>query len=91
LGNRQFEKANQGETLAVQEQTHIIGRGITEDLTARLTPEEFSSLQEIADGLMQPVIPAQHRDRLVALGYIVDRTGSPDLTPAGLMRLKAGR
>jgi hypothetical protein len=61
------------------------------NLTAPLSHEEFASLQEVDKGLMQRVIPAEYRDRLISLGYITERRGGLVLTNAGYMRLAAGR
>ena len=35
-----------------------------------LTHEEFVSLRDCAKGLMHRAIPAEHKDRLIKLGYI---------------------
>ena len=64
---------------------------------ARLTAEEFASLQEVGNRPMQRTIPDEHRDRLIAAGYI--RAVVPysvgvsalALTGAGLRRLEAGK
>jgi hypothetical protein len=40
------------------------------DLSAPLTHEEFVSLRDCAKGLMHRTIPAEHKDRLIQLGYI---------------------
>jgi hypothetical protein len=66
-------------------------RNMAPNLTAPLSHEEFASLQEVGKGLMQRVIPARHRDRLISLGYIAERRGGLVLTNAGRMRLEAGR
>ena len=36
----------------------------------RLTAEEFASLKEVGDRPMQRSIPDEHRDRLIAVGYV---------------------
>ena len=59
--------------------------------TAPLSQEEFASLQEISKGLMQGVIPAEHCERLISLGYIAERLGAFGLTNAGRMRLMAAK
>jgi hypothetical protein len=41
-----------------------------------LTHEEFVSLRDCAKGLMHRTIPAEHKDRLIQLGYIVGRTST---------------
>jgi hypothetical protein len=46
------------------------------DLSAPLTHEEFVSLRDCAKGLMHRTIPAEHKDRLIQLGYIVGRTST---------------
>ena len=64
---------------------------------ARLTAEEFASLQEVGKRPMQRTIPDEHRDRLIAAGYV--RAVVPysagvsalALTGAGLRRLEAGK
>ena len=40
------------------------------DLFVPLTHEEFVSLRDCAKGLMHRTIPAEHKDRLIQLGYI---------------------
>jgi hypothetical protein len=63
----------------------------------RLTAEEFASLKEVGNRPMQRTIPDEHRDRLVAAGYIrvivPYRPGvsALALTGAGLRRLEAGK
>jgi hypothetical protein len=62
-----------------------------------LTEEEFSSLKEVGTRPMQRTIPDEHRDRLIAAGYIREVVGhSPRgsalaLTGAGLKRLESGK
>ena len=36
----------------------------------RLTAEEFASLKEVGTRPMQRTIPDEHRDRLIAVGYV---------------------
>src|SRR5260370_23227586 len=47
------------------------------DLSAPLTREEFFSLRDCAKGLMHRTIPAEHKDRLIQLGYIQELSGGP--------------
>jgi hypothetical protein len=62
-----------------------------------LTDEEFASLKEVGTNPMQRTIPDEHRDRLVAAGYVREVVGhSPRgsalaLTGAGLRRLESGK
>jgi hypothetical protein len=63
----------------------------------RLTAEEFASLKEFGKGSMHRAISDEHRDRLVAPGYvraIVPYSPGPiglAITGAGLRRLEAGK
>jgi hypothetical protein len=55
-----------------------------------LTTEEFASLKAVATRPMQRTIPDEHRDKLIAAGYIreVVRSGGVSalaLTDAGIM------
>jgi hypothetical protein len=61
------------------------------NLTAPLSSDEFASLREVGHGLMQRIIPDEHQEKLIALGYIAQRLGGLGLTDAGRMRLAAGR
>jgi hypothetical protein len=66
------------------------------DLGAQiLTPEEFASLLRVADlsafRNAPAVIPADHSDRLIALGYMVDLAGRLRMTTAGRVRIYAGQ
>jgi hypothetical protein len=60
-----------------------------------LTPEEFASLLRVADlsafRNAPAVIPADHSDRLIALGYMVDLEGRLRMTTAGRVRIYAGQ
>ena len=62
-----------------------------------LTNEEFESLKEVSIRPMRRTIPAKHRDRLIAAGYIrelVPNFGGVSalaLTGAGRRRLQAGK
>jgi hypothetical protein len=63
----------------------------------RLTAEEFVSLKEVGARPIERTIPDEHRDRLVAAGYV--RVIMPysagvsalALTGTGLRRLEAGK
>ena len=63
----------------------------------RLTAEEFVSLKEVGARPIERTIPDEHRDRLVAAGYvraILAYSPGPAalaLTGAGLKRLEAGK
>jgi hypothetical protein len=71
----------------------------------RLTDEEFASLKEVGTGSMQRAIPDEHRDRLIAAGYVREVVGySASVgipagkgvsalvhTGAGLRRLESGK
>jgi hypothetical protein len=59
-----------------------------------LTPEEFASLLTIGNAPVNgsaPAIPAEHRERLIALGYMVDLEGRQRMTTPGRMRIYAGQ
>ena len=60
-----------------------------------LSPEEFASLLRVADLSAfrdaPAVIPADHSDRLIALGYMVDLEGRLRMTTAGRVRIYAGQ
>ena len=60
-----------------------------------LTPEEFASLVRVGDlsAFRGPpaVIRAEHRYRLIALGYLVDLDGRLRMTTHGRHRLYAGQ
>lgn len=64
---------------------------MTPNLTAPLSADEFTSLREVSKGLMQRLIPVEHRDRLIALDYISQRLGGLVVTDIGRLRLAAGR
>jgi len=55
-----------------------------------LTHEEFVSLRDCAKGLMHRAIPAEHKDRLIHLGYIQELSGGLRLTNAGRLRILEG-
>jgi len=61
------------------------------DLSAPLTHEEFVSLRDCAKGLMHRTIPAEHKDRLIQLGYIQELSGGLRLTNAGRLRIAEGK
>jgi hypothetical protein len=60
-----------------------------------LNPEEFASLLTVGNtsAATDPpaVIPAAHRDRLIALGYMTDLAGRLRLTTPGRYRIYAGQ
>jgi hypothetical protein len=62
-----------------------------------LTSEEFASLKEVGNRPMQRTIPNEHRDRLLAAGYIrevVRHSGNVSalaLTGRGIRRLESGK
>jgi hypothetical protein len=56
-----------------------------------LTHEEFVSLQDCATGLMHRATPAEHKDRLIQLGYIQELSGGLRLTNAGRLRIAEGK
>jgi hypothetical protein len=56
-----------------------------------LSPEEFASLKEVGRGVMQRIIPDDHRERLITLGYIREVIGSLTVTNIGRMRLALGK
>jgi hypothetical protein len=60
------------------------------DLSAPLTHEEFVSLQACAKGLIHRTIPAEHKVRLIQLGYIQELSGGLRLTNAGRHRIAEG-
>src|ERR1700694_1546966 len=55
-----------------------------------LTHEEFVSLRDCAKGLMHRAIPAEHKARLIQLGYIQELSGGLRLTNAGRLRIVEG-
>jgi hypothetical protein len=62
--------------------------------TTRLTLAEFASLVTVGNAPMHgsaPLIPAAHRARLIALGYMVDIAGRLRMTTPGRIRLYAGQ
>jgi hypothetical protein len=60
-----------------------------------LTPDEFASLLRVTDlsafRNTPAVIPADHSDRLIALGYMVDLAGQLRMTTQGRIRICAGQ
>jgi hypothetical protein len=56
-----------------------------------LTPEEFQSLSEVAKGLTQRVIPAEHKAVLLRSGLTREAFGGLMLTNAGTLRVNRGR
>jgi len=60
-----------------------------------LSPEEYASLKEVGNGPLQRPIPDDHRQRLIAMGYIretkIQEVGNCfALTGVGLRRLVTG-
>ncbi len=58
----------------------------------KLTREEFASLLKVGNTtLLEPpaVIPAEHRSRLIALGYMADLSGRLRMTTPGRARIAA--
>ena len=59
-----------------------------------LTTEEFASLLTVGNARVNdlaPAIPAAHRARLIALGYMVDLAGKLRMTTPGRIRIYAGQ
>jgi hypothetical protein len=60
-----------------------------------LSAEEFASLLTVGNtsAVTSPpaVIPAEHRDRLIALGYMADISGRLRMTTPGRIRICAGQ
>jgi hypothetical protein len=62
-----------------------------------LTSEEFASLKSVGTKPIQPAIPNEHRDRLIAAGYIREIVRHSDgvaalaLTGRGMQRLALGK
>ena len=66
-------------------------RAMAQDLSAPpLTREEFVSLRDGAKGLMHRT-PAEHKTRLIELGYIEEVLGGLRLTGFGRMRIAEGK
>ncbi|BCA05546.1 hypothetical protein JOE51_005521 [Bradyrhizobium japonicum] len=60
----------------------------------KLTHEEFASLFAVghaAANSAAPAIPAKHRARLIALGYMVFLQGRLRMTTPGRIRIYAGQ
>jgi hypothetical protein len=58
-----------------------------------LTAEEFASLVTVGNTSVRDppaIIPAQHRARLIALGYMADLDGRLRMTSSGRRRIQAG-
>jgi hypothetical protein len=62
--------------------------------SAPITREEFASLLIVSEtcAVLEPpaVIPAEHRTRLIVLGYVVDLLGRLRMTTPGRRRIRAG-
>jgi hypothetical protein len=58
-----------------------------------LTREEFASLLAVGNAPVDsaPVIPAAHRARFIALGYMADIAGRLRMTTPGRYRMYAGQ
>ena len=62
-----------------------------------LTSEEFASLKEVGNRPMQRTIADEHRDRLIAAGYVREVTSRAGgisalaLTGTGIARLASGK
>ena len=56
-----------------------------------LTHEEFVSLHDCAKGLAHQPMPAEHKERLIQLGYILELSGGLRLTNAGRLRIAEGK
>jgi hypothetical protein len=50
-----------------------------------------ASMLSIAEGLMHRTVPAEHKDRLIQLGYIQELSGGLRLTNAGRLRIAEGK
>ena len=63
----------------------------------KLTLEEFASLQEVGTRPMRKTIPDEHRDRLIAAGYVREVVSNFNginalaLTGRGISRLATGK
>jgi hypothetical protein len=64
---------------------------MTPNLEAPLTAAEFASLKETAKGLMKRTIPADHKAKLLKLGFIAEKLGGLVPTDAGKMRIGRGK
>jgi hypothetical protein len=60
------------------------------NLSELLTAQEFASLSEVNKGMLQGIIPFEHRTRLMELGYVAEKIGSLVLTSDGQTRLAKG-
>ena len=56
-----------------------------------LSPDELTSLREVSKGPKQDTIPIHHKKKLIALGYILEKSHSLVLTNEGRFRLAASR
>ena len=58
----------------------------------KLTREEFASLLTVGNtcAVLEPVIPAEHSTRLIALGYMAELSGRLRMTTPGRSRMAAG-
>ena len=63
---------------------------VKESLGALLTPEELHSLHQVDTNTGPDEIPAEHKARLIELGFATERTGALQTTLIGQMRLSLG-
>ena len=56
-----------------------------------LSPEKFESLKKISEGSTHAHIPFDHREDLIAKGYLKQVYGGLALTERGRMRLASGK
>ena len=63
---------------------------MVQDVSPALTREEFVSLRDGAKGLMHRM-PAEHKTRLIELGYIEEILGGLRLTGLGRIRIAEGK
>jgi len=71
----------------------VYGQAMAAESTM-LTREEFASLLAVGNAPVNgsaPVIPAAHRARLIALGYMADIAGRLRMTTPGRYRMYAGQ
>jgi hypothetical protein len=59
-------------------------------LATALSPEEFTSLLEVAKGFNQDCIPLDHAQRLIDLKLIYKLLGFLNITGAGRARIAGG-
>ena len=54
---------------------------------ANITSDEMESLREVSKGLMQRVIPDEHRAKLIRFRFVEQKIGGLVITPLGEMLL----